>query len=122
MVGGRPKRALCFELAARRTVGTLGQFAPSSGGVGASSQDHLAWKNVPKSFDTYFIADNYGKHLTPKSKAGSPHSRDSTYASLRPMALTQPGGSTGLRNKSFLAGRSQLEQTGRENRSSPSEC
>jgi hypothetical protein len=119
MVGGRPKRAFCFELAARRTVGTLGQFAPSPGGVGASSQDHLAWKNVPKSFDTYFIADNYGKHLTPKSKAGSQHSRDSTYA-LRPMALTQPGGSTGLRNKSFLAGRSQ--QTGRENRSSSSEC
>ncbi len=122
MAGARPKKALCFEFTARRTVGTLGQFARSSGGVGESSQDYLARQNVPKSLDTCFIANNRGSHLTLKSKAGLQSSRDFTCASLRPVALAQLGRSTGLRNKPFLAGRSQLEQTSRENRSLSSEC
>jgi hypothetical protein len=78
MAGGRPKTALCSE------------FALSTGRVGESSQDSLARNDMRKSSDVYFIAGNYGAHLTSKSNAGSQHSRDSTCASLRPMPLA-PG-------------------------------
>ncbi len=104
MAGGRPKTALCSEFAAPRAVGTVGQFALSSGRVCESSQDSLARKDVPKSLDVYFTAGNYGTQLTSKSNAGWQHSRHSTYASLRPMPLA-PGGLTGLRNKPFVGGR-----------------
>ena len=105
MAGGWTKKALWFEFVPRRTVGRLGQFALSSGGVGKSSRDYLARKNLPKGSDVYFIAENYGTHLTSRSNAGSQHSHDSTCASLRPMPLAQLGGSTGLGNKPFSAGR-----------------